>query len=186
MARVSAATAARAPARVSAPHWTMITWYPSAATCAVSPSMAARTRARIATTTGEPRHETGHARHHSWSGESSGAVDRDRLVAALAGLPAEVVRVKGVLRLADAPWRVDPPPPGGRSIWVNGPPGLDTGVLARTLREQGVLLDPGERYFLQPAPPRHHMRLGFAGIDLPAITPGVHLIARAARHQLGA
>lgn len=58
---------------------------------------------------GRPVRDAGqgpHAEHHSWSGETDIAVDRQALEAALDALdPAEVVRVKGVVRLADSPDR---------------------------------------------------------------------------------
>lgn len=73
---------------------------------------------------------------------------------------------------ATLPWPVDPPP-GGVSIWVTGPPGLDCVELAGRALDAGVVLERGDIYFADQAANRHHFRLGFAAIPLEAIRPGI-------------
>jgi GntR family transcriptional regulator/MocR family aminotransferase len=80
-------------------------------------------------------------------------------------------------------WPVDAPP-GGVSIWVDGPPALDCGELARDALAHGVVLERGDVYYAHPESHRNHLRLGFAVISPDAIAPGVRIIARLVREQL--
>ncbi|MGO4907961.1 PLP-dependent aminotransferase family protein [Pseudorhodobacter sp. W20_MBD10_FR17] len=66
---------------------------------------------------------------------------------------------------------------GGTSVWIVGPAGLDTAVLASGLRADGVLIDEGSVFFANPAAGRNVFRLGFAAVPLKAIEPGVCIIA---------
>ncbi len=75
-------------------------------------------------------------------------------------------------------------PPGGVSIWVQGPPELDGVRLANTLRSRGVIIEHGDVCYRDPPANRHHVRLGFAAIRLGAIEPGMQIIGQAMRKQL--
>lgn len=75
------------------------------------------------------------------------------------------------------PWSVSPPP-GGVSIWLSGPPGLDCVRLAREALDRGVVIERGDVFFSDPEANRRFFRLGFAAIDLAAIEPGVHELAQ--------
>ncbi|HAQ59251.1 MAG TPA: aspartate aminotransferase [Microbacterium sp.] len=81
-------------------------------------------------------------------------------------------------------WPVDPPP-GGVSIWLPGPPGLDCVELSDRAAAHGVVIERGDIYFTDPARHRNFIRLGFAALPLSQIEPGVAVLARLAREQLG-
>ncbi|MGH3359425.1 MAG: PLP-dependent aminotransferase family protein [Nocardioidaceae bacterium] len=74
-------------------------------------------------------------------------------------------------------WPIDPPP-GGVSIWLEGPPDLDGVELADRCLDVGVVIERGDIFFADPEANRNHVRLGFAAIDLDAIVPGVQRFGR--------
>jgi GntR family transcriptional regulator/MocR family aminotransferase len=76
-------------------------------------------------------------------------------------------------------------PPGGVSIWVEGPAELDAVELAASLMRQGVIIERGDICYLDPSEHRNCFRLGFAATKLRSIDRGIELIADAARSQLG-
>ncbi len=80
-------------------------------------------------------------------------------------------------------WSVDTPP-GGVSIWLAGPPGLDCVDLAQHALRRGVVIERGDIYFTDPAANRNHVRLGFAAVAPEAIEPGVALLGELVREQL--
>jgi len=83
----------------------------------------------------------------------------------------------------DLDWDV-PLPPGGVSIWVEGPPELDATALAGQLLRESVIIERGDILFSDPPQHRNCFRLGFAAVRPEAISPGIGIIARAARQQL--
>ncbi|WP_435200038.1 PLP-dependent aminotransferase family protein [Janibacter sp. GS2] len=72
-------------------------------------------------------------------------------------------------------------PPGGVSIWVRGPEGLDCSELADLVLEDGVVIERGDVFFFDPVANAHHFRLGFAAIEEEAIRPGVRLLSAGIR-----
>lgn len=68
---------------------------------------------------------------------------------------------------------------GGSSFWMRAPEGVDTGALARALRAEGVLIEPGAPFFAAAAPPRHFYRLAYSSTPAERIGEGVLRIARA-------
>ena len=79
-------------------------------------------------------------------------------------------------------WDLDPPP-GGVSIWVPAPEGVDCVRLAAAALERGVVVERGDIYFADPEANRHHLRLGFAAIDPARIEPGVEILAELIARQ---
>ncbi len=79
-------------------------------------------------------------------------------------------------------WDLDPPP-GGVSIWVPAPAGVDGVQLAAAALERGVVIERGDIYFANPAANRHHLRLGFAAIEPARIEPGVAILAELIARQ---
>ena len=87
------------------------------------------------------------------------------------------------------------PAPGGVSVWMSGPPGLDAGVLVRNAARHGVLIERGDVFFLRdcagaardesPPASRNHFRIGFSAIELGLIRPGIAALARVIDEQLG-
>jgi GntR family transcriptional regulator/MocR family aminotransferase len=67
----------------------------------------------------------------------------------------------------------------GASVWIEGPPGVDTSELAVTLRSQGVLIEPGAPFFASDNPPKNFIRLSYSTIDPSRIPDGVRLIMQA-------
>lgn len=82
------------------------------------------------------------------------------------------------------PWTV-PFPAGGVSIWIQAPPQLDCRELAEECLQRGVVIEPGDPFFLSPENNLNFFRLGFAAIDLDAITPGVRHLSEAIDSVLG-
>ena len=81
------------------------------------------------------------------------------------------------------PWDINPPP-GGVSIWLEGPPGLDCLELSMRALERGVVIERGDIYFTDPAANLHHLRLGFAALAPGSIEPGVVILGELIRQQL--
>ena len=76
-----------------------------------------------------------------------------------------------------------PPTFGGTSYWV-GRSGLDADQLAETAGRAGILIEPGDVYFMQPNPPKHFFRLGYASIPADKIKPGIERLAHLIEQQL--
>ncbi len=66
---------------------------------------------------------------------------------------------------------------GGTSYWVKGPDSLDTRVLAERAAAQGILIEPGDVFFLGENPPKNYFRLGFSSIPVDHIEPGIQTLA---------
>lgn len=71
---------------------------------------------------------------------------------------------------------------GAKSFWIEGPPDLDSRDLVRAAREQGVLIEAGDIFFLDPAEGRRHFRLGFTSIATHRIEPGLRRLASLVRN----
>jgi GntR family transcriptional regulator / MocR family aminotransferase len=70
---------------------------------------------------------------------------------------------------------------GASSFWLEGPPSLDCLALAREAEKRGVLIEPGDVFFMGEAAPRHYLRLGFASISRERIEAGIAALGQAAR-----
>ncbi len=66
---------------------------------------------------------------------------------------------------------------GGTAYWVRGPDGLDARELSTIAAAKGVLIEPGDIFFLGERPPRNFFRLGFSSIPVDRIEPGIKLLA---------
>jgi GntR family transcriptional regulator/MocR family aminotransferase len=76
---------------------------------------------------------------------------------------------------------------GGTSLWLEGPAGMDTRLLADAAAARSVLVEPGERFFAGENKPKRFMRLGISSIALQHIEPGIReLAAVAGRRQAAA
>ena len=75
------------------------------------------------------------------------------------------------------PWEIHCPP-GGVSIWIRGPEGLDCVQLAAEALKAGVVIERGDVFFDDPESNRNYFRLGFAAIKLEAIRPGIRELGR--------
>ncbi|QFZ86213.1 aminotransferase class I/II-fold pyridoxal phosphate-dependent enzyme [Variovorax paradoxus] len=73
------------------------------------------------------------------------------------------------------------PAAGGSSCWVSLPEQLDATALAEQARDRGVLIEPGEVFFMTEPPPRQHFRMGYSSIAPAAIEPGVKVLAELVR-----
>lgn len=82
-------------------------------------------------------------------------------------------------------------PPGGLSLWFQGPSELDVARLAVEARARGVLLEPGEAFFAAPNKesaegaesvhvPAATFRLGYGAIPMQRIRPGMEALRGAA------
>lgn len=66
---------------------------------------------------------------------------------------------------------------GGTSFWVEGPKELDSRELQDKARQHGILIEPGDIYFMADNGPRNYFRLGFSFIALDKIEPGIRKLA---------
>jgi GntR family transcriptional regulator/MocR family aminotransferase len=73
------------------------------------------------------------------------------------------------------------PVSGGGSCWISLPERLDATELASQARERGVLIEPGEVFFMGEPAPRQHFRLGYSSITVPAIEPGIKVLGELVR-----
>jgi GntR family transcriptional regulator/MocR family aminotransferase len=73
------------------------------------------------------------------------------------------------------PWTVAFPA-GGVSVWIEAPAEVNGRVLAEDCLRRGVVIEPGDPFFLSPEDNLNYFRLGFAAIDLEDIEPGVRLL----------
>ena len=62
---------------------------------------------------------------------------------------------------------------------MRAPAGIDTGQLTETLREEGVLIEPGAAFFPIDEKPREFYRLAYSSISEERIPDGIARIARA-------
>jgi GntR family transcriptional regulator/MocR family aminotransferase len=67
---------------------------------------------------------------------------------------------------------------GGSSYWLTGPERLDAEALARRALEEGVLIEPGMPFYVDPEEGRHRFRLGFSSIPAERIGEGVRRLRR--------
>lgn len=70
---------------------------------------------------------------------------------------------------------------GGSSVWVEAPPEVDTGQLARSLRKKSVLIEQGAPFFSAPDAPRNFMRIAFSAIPKARIYDGISILAEEIR-----
>jgi GntR family transcriptional regulator/MocR family aminotransferase len=70
-------------------------------------------------------------------------------------------------------------PTGGASVWVRTPDWVDTSELALMAREQGVLIEAGEVFFMHPPYPCPYFRLRLSSIGVDQIGPGIRALALA-------
>ena len=68
-------------------------------------------------------------------------------------------------------------PAGGSSLWIEGPEGCDSSALAERLRQDSVLIEPGEVFFETPPLPCPYFRLGYSTLGEANIARGIELIA---------
>jgi GntR family transcriptional regulator/MocR family aminotransferase len=68
---------------------------------------------------------------------------------------------------------------GGAAFWVEGPKDLDATRLAEDVKEEGVLIEPGESFFTRAEAPKNFFRMAYSSIPSERIAEGV---ARVARH----
>lgn len=67
---------------------------------------------------------------------------------------------------------------GGTAYWVRGPRELDARELGKAALAEGILIEPGDVYFLDPdTAPRNCFRLGFSSLPSNRIEPGVERLA---------
>jgi GntR family transcriptional regulator/MocR family aminotransferase len=70
------------------------------------------------------------------------------------------------------------PVSGGASCWVRLPDGLPAGELARAAHAQGVLVEPGDVFFMSEPAPAAYIRMGFSATPTTVIEPGVRMLAQ--------
>jgi GntR family transcriptional regulator/MocR family aminotransferase len=70
---------------------------------------------------------------------------------------------------------------GVSSCWLRGPEGLDGNALAAAAEQRGVLVEPGDIFFMNENPPRNYLRLGFSSIPSERIEQGISVLGALAR-----
>lgn len=74
------------------------------------------------------------------------------------------------------------PTKGGTSFWLTGPEGFNSTELERRLRTRGVLIDIGEKFWLDKN--QRSFRLGFAFVSLEKLEKGIQIIAEEVNYLL--
>ena len=74
------------------------------------------------------------------------------------------------------------PVTGGGSCWVRLPDGVGATELAEEAREHGVLIEPGEVFFMSEPPEARWFRLGYSAIPAQQIEPGLRKLADVLKH----
>ncbi|MFT8243576.1 PLP-dependent aminotransferase family protein [Roseomonas sp. BN140053] len=111
--------------------------------------------------------------HYGRLRRSLAATAEKRRIAVLAALRREL------------PHFTPSPAAAGSSLWLRGPAGLDGVVLAEAARARGVIIEPGEPFFADPAAGRNFLRLGLSSIPTERIAPGIAALAAAVRDVPG-
>jgi GntR family transcriptional regulator/MocR family aminotransferase len=62
---------------------------------------------------------------------------------------------------------------GGSSYWLTGPKGFDSETLAARALDDGVLIEPGMPFYIDPEHGRRRFRLGFSSIPAERIGEGI-------------
>ena len=62
---------------------------------------------------------------------------------------------------------------GGASCWLRGPEWLDARQLSEIAALHGILIEPGDVFFMAATPPRNYFRLGYSSIAIEKIEPGI-------------
>ena len=68
---------------------------------------------------------------------------------------------------------------GGSSYWLTGPEGLDSEALAKRALDEGVLIEPGTPFYIDPEEGRRRFRLGFSSIPGERIDEGIRRLRSA-------
>lgn len=71
-------------------------------------------------------------------------------------------------------------PQGGASVWVSAPAWADASELALLARRHGVLIEPGDVFFITPPYPCRHFRLRLSSIPASQIAAGIRALSLAA------
>ena len=66
---------------------------------------------------------------------------------------------------------------GGTSIWIQGPEGVDLGVLINEAARRGILIEPVAHYYATSGAPENYFRMGISSIPLENIRPGVQALS---------
>ena len=66
---------------------------------------------------------------------------------------------------------------GGACFWIRGPDGLNATDLAAELRQDGVLIEPGEAFYASDTPPTEYFRMAYSSIAAAKIPDGVARVA---------
>ncbi len=101
----------------------------------------------------------------------------DSLVRRLSHAYKERWQVMGDALARHLPESARMPTFGGTSYWVKGPDRLDVRVLVERAAAEGILIEPGDVFFLRDDPPRNFFRLGFSSIPVDRIEPGIEALA---------
>ena len=72
-------------------------------------------------------------------------------------------------------------PRGGASLWVQAPAHIDSAELAQVAQQFGVLIEPGEAFYMLPPKPCAFFRLRISSIGLGQIDAGIAALARAVK-----
>jgi GntR family transcriptional regulator/MocR family aminotransferase len=66
---------------------------------------------------------------------------------------------------------------GGLNLWVEVPIAINTALLANDLRQLGIVIEPGEPFFINSTNKHHFIKLGFILLNEEKLRSGLELIA---------
>jgi len=67
---------------------------------------------------------------------------------------------------------------GGTAYWVEAGQTLDANILQLKAREHGILIEPGDIFFMHPEKHKHYFRLGFSSISEEKIDEGLQQLCK--------
>ena len=76
-------------------------------------------------------------------------------------------------------------PPGGIFLWIKLPENVDSQKLAQAALADGVSINPGPEWSVNPAHSKNRLRLCFANPDPETIKQGVAVLAEVCRREFG-
>ena len=65
---------------------------------------------------------------------------------------------------------------GGSSVWIKGPDGLDSRLLAEELKKEGVLIEPADVLYYPRTEKCQYFRLGFSSLTVNKMEDGIKII----------
>jgi DNA-binding transcriptional MocR family regulator len=74
-------------------------------------------------------------------------------------------------------------PAGGFFLWLTLPDGLNAQQIKREALQQGVLISPGNGFFVNPADGDRHIRIAFSCVPLDELNRAIQILGRVIQQE---